>query len=122
MGSFFRANRAYALSVAPLEKCFILSAKYGIVRFTQELEPYEKRLGAVGCVTASILATQCKRFGLEGETALVLGGADYREIVKGLFAREIFAVDQMREEGRDVSMGNQIQWMLGNLGRTFWTE
>lgn len=57
-GSFFKLQLAWARSHYPARKIRILSAKYGLIKLTDKVAPYELRMGTPGCITAQDIAPQ----------------------------------------------------------------
>jgi hypothetical protein len=63
IGPYFRAILGYALTIAPAENIFVLSAKYGLVRLQDRLKPYDLKMGAAGGVDIRTVRRQAKRLG-----------------------------------------------------------
>lgn len=57
-GSYFRAQLEWALATTPPSRIRILSAKHGILKLTDTIEPYDLRMGEPGSVTADQIAHQ----------------------------------------------------------------
>jgi hypothetical protein len=82
-GPFHKGCMRYALTLAPPEDVYILSAKYGLLRLSDEIEPYDLRMGQVGCVASKTVLGQARALSLETEDRVVcLGGGLYREVCK----------------------------------------
>lgn len=79
-GQHFRASLAAALSVArdPSTIVRILSAKYGLLRLDELVDPYELRMGDAGSVTGDELADQAAELG-DVEHVLALCPAAYAD-------------------------------------------
>jgi hypothetical protein len=63
--SNFRLTLA-AAKVAGCDEVLILSAKYGLLRLTDKVEPYDVKMGDAGCITAREVRTQACWLGLTG--------------------------------------------------------
>jgi hypothetical protein len=107
----FRKMMAYGQSLKP-KNIFILSAKYGLLRLDEMIEPYEqtlsnmksadKRLWAQG-----VLAELRKHCDLDADNFVFLAGAPYREnLVPHLKYYEV------PMEG--LTFGKQLQWLDRN--------
>lgn len=104
-GSYYRACMAYAQTLAPHEDIYILSAKWGLLRLSSELEPYNVTLGESGSIKVAYAQVQAQRFGIYGSCPVVLGGQRY-----SLFCQQVFShiVEPLRGIG---GMGKQIAWL-----------
>jgi hypothetical protein len=63
------ANYRLTLAAAKNAGCdevLILSAKYGLLRLTDEVEPYDVKMGDAGCVTVAQVRSQACWLGLTG--------------------------------------------------------
>ncbi|MFP4895801.1 DUF6884 domain-containing protein [Paraburkholderia sp. EG304] len=116
-GTYFRANRAYALSLVPINRLFILSARHGLIPSDRWLEPYEQTFNRPGHVERSRLREQVRELGLKQEEAIILGGRLYHDAIRGLFARERFVVDQIIPRLPGAGIGYQIQWLKAHRGQ-----
>lgn len=81
-GSYFRAALAYALAIAPPHKVFILSAKWGLLRLTDEIEPYELKMGAPGSVDVTTVQMQACRMNIAHQRVVAVTGKAYREVCR----------------------------------------
>lgn len=84
-GPYFKATLAYALTIAPAENVFVLSAKYGLVRLGDRLKPYDLKMGEPGSVTIQTILRQAERMGIEGRNVVALGGSRYVRIIRSLW-------------------------------------
>lgn len=114
-GSYFRASRAYALSLVPGADVLILSAKHGLVTSSQVLEPYDVRFGGAGAISQAAIAAQVLELGLREQLVLVLGGKAYTSRLRCLLDRAIYIMDEAALPR--AGMGYQMQWLYRNLGR-----
>lgn len=86
LGGYHRACQAYARTLVPVTKILILSAKYGLLRLTDEIEPYELRMGQIGCVSPSFVRDQALKMRLLNQEVIALGGRDYTKICKAIWS------------------------------------
>jgi hypothetical protein len=85
-GSYFRACSLTAAAIAP-GRWFILSARYGLVAPSDELEPYDLTLGAPGAVNDLYVRRQASVRGLLGEHVTALCGRRYADLVAEVWPR-----------------------------------
>lgn len=115
-GTFFKAVAAYARSLLPADRILILSAKHGLVRPTQWLEPYNLRMGEPGCVDADTVRRQAAALGLAGP-ALVIAGQDYARVARAALPEVHDLLAAARPQMRGPKMGHTMQWLNTNRGR-----
>ena len=77
-GSYFKAQLDWALSIAPASRIRILSAKYGLLKLTDVITPYEKRITDDGAITAEEVAEQIPQGSIIESSA----GIDYAKILR----------------------------------------
>jgi len=77
-GSYFKTQLDWALSIAPPSRIRIFSAKYGLLKLTDMIEPYNKRISDEGAITAEKLAEQLPYGAIIESSA----GIDYAKILK----------------------------------------
>ncbi len=65
VGSFFKGNLKAAIAEFGIDNVFILSAKYGLVHASQEIESYNVKMGDEGSISIIELAHQIKELGLD---------------------------------------------------------
>lgn len=111
-GSYFRANRAYALSLVPASDVLILSAKYGLIGAFAWIQPYDVTFGSPLAIDTPAIAAQVKQLGIRDDEVIVLGGKRYRDKLRPMFTRAKFVMDLPL-----AGMGYQMQWLYRNLGR-----
>lgn len=106
-GPYFRAQLAFARSRVPDDQIFILSAKYGLCRLDEELEPYNIKMGDVESIAVEHIRTQAEDvFEIKGEDIAVLGGKQYVAMCRKVFGVEI----ETPLAGRG-GIGKQIAWL-----------
>ena len=86
-GSYHRACRATADALADEDTAvLVLSARYGLVRLDEVLEPYDVTFGDRGAVSGLLLAAQARRLGVDkARTVTILAGAAYVEAVRSIW-------------------------------------
>lgn len=106
-GPYFRACLRYAELRAPRAGAvLILSALHGFVRTTQELAPYEQRMGDPGSVSVDVLRSQARDMGvLELSPVEILGGRAYRLAALAVWPGAVAPVP------RGLGIGKQLQWL-----------
>jgi uncharacterized protein DUF6884 len=81
-GPYFRSCLATALAVAPRERIYILSARYGLLALADPIKPYDLTIGQPGAVTAAQLADQATARGLGGQHVTALCNARYAALIR----------------------------------------
>ncbi|MGB3676067.1 MAG: DUF6884 domain-containing protein [Candidatus Nanopelagicales bacterium] len=82
-GTYHRLALKAARRLVPADRIRILSAKYGLLRLHQYLDPYELRLGDVAAVSEKDLRAQAKMQWLQDvPNVTVLAGGDYAALSK----------------------------------------
>jgi hypothetical protein len=80
-GSYHAACRRAAEALTSPDRIRILSARYGLLRLTDPVEPYELRMGQPGSVDAATVRRQAEDQDLVDEAEVVLlAGADYAAV------------------------------------------
>jgi hypothetical protein len=105
IGPYFRAILGYALTIAPAENIFVLSAKYGLVRLQDRLKPYDLKIGAAGGVDIRTVRRQAKRLGITTQKVIALGGSRYVGLI-----RELWPSAEAQLEGKG-GLFQQIAWL-----------
>lgn len=104
----FKKNLQYAKSLNP-DKIFILSAKYGLLRLNEEIEPYDKTLNKMRSNeikewTNSILNQMRKSTDIENDEFIFLAGNNYRKFL--LQHLKHYKIPML-----GLSIGKQLQWL-----------
>ena len=71
-GQHFRAALSAARSLAPDERVFILSARYGLVRLGDVIAPYDLTIGQPGAIRAEHITEQARQMRLDHERRVVV--------------------------------------------------
>lgn len=82
-GSFFKAQRRWALSVVSYHQIYILSAKYGFLKATDKIEPYELKMGDKGSIDCKRLRHQAVELKLLEPTLDIVSlvGENYKKVL-----------------------------------------
>ena len=78
-GSYFKGQKLWALSVVCLGDVFILSAKYGLIKSTLHIEPYNIRMGGCGSISVGVLKEQALELDLYSRDVISTCGLDYKK-------------------------------------------
>ena len=109
----FRLSLMYARSLEP-DMVFILSAKYGLLRLDDVVEPYEQTLNAMPKVERlawadRVLAQLRSVVALESDTLVLLCGAKYREHL-------VPYIRHAKVPLKGMSLGQQLSWLKKAVG------
>jgi hypothetical protein len=106
IGPYHRACLAYARSLTDDGSIYILSARYGLLRLSDEIEPYEKRFQSHSDYAEfyELVRGQIAPLGLEHARPVVLAGRDYRDLCDSFWICE----SPLTGVG---GIGKQIQWL-----------
>ena len=111
VGSYFTGCLRYALSIAPENRVFILSGKYGLLRLGDKIESYEMMLGQPGSVTLARVKAQAVEFGIQDCACVAVAGSKYAGMCKSVWKRTATPLAGVG------GFGKQLQWMKQNRGR-----
>lgn len=105
-GSYFKACARYALSIAPLENIRILSAKHGLLKPDQIIEPYNLRLGQENAVSVEKIREQAQEQGiLDEQEVIIAAGSAYARAALAVWPHGRWILDKVG------GMGYQIQFL-----------
>ena len=106
-GSYFKACARFALSIAKPDEIRILSAKHGLLKIGQIIEPYDLRMGQRGSITADQVRKQAEDQDLLNEADVIIAaGSDYARV-----ALEVWQHGNWILKGVG-GMGYQIQHLI----------
>lgn len=111
--TLFRKSLAYARSLKP-DCVFILSAKHGVLRLDDEIEPYEQTLNTMGVSSRKawaeeVLGSLRSMVDLSNDRFVILAGNRYRE-----FLLPHLQHSELPMEG--LAFGKQLQWLKERVG------
>ena len=110
IGSYFKANLRYALSVAQTPDVLILSAKHGLIHLDEKVEPYDLKMGQPGCVDADFVRQQAEMMAVTKKQIYALGGKLYLDTLRDAGLKFMPLVEGL-------PMGIQMQALKRNHGR-----
>jgi len=104
----FKKNLQYAKSLNP-DKIFILSAKYGLLRLDEEIEPYDKTLNKMRSNEIkewanSVINQMKKSTDIENDEFIFLAGNNYRKFLLPYLKH--YKIPML-----GLSIGKQLQWL-----------
>jgi len=108
----FQKNLRYAKSLNP-DKIFILSAKYGLLSLTDEVEPYDKTLNKMTSNeikewTNSVLKQLQKVSDLDNEEFIFLAGNNYRKFL-------LPHIKNYKIPMLGLGIGKQLKWLTERI-------
>lgn len=111
-GTLFRASLAWARSQAP-DTILVLSAKYGLVRLDEVIEPYDLTLNELPAAevrgwSERVLLQLRSRFNPEQDRFIFLAGERYRRFLEPRLANMETPLAALR-------IGEQVSWLQNNL-------
>lgn len=110
-GPYHRDCLDYARSIASPQEILILSAKYGLLRLTDWVEPYDLRMGEPGAVTADVVREQARSLGvLEEHPVIALGGIEYTRVCRAVWPGCVLPLAGVG------GLGHQRRWLRHNRG------
>ena len=83
-GSFFRTSMQWARCYAPQKNIYIISARYGIVRSTTVLQPYDQRIKR-DVLSPALVKKQAKQFGIDKHKPLLIVGKRYMHLIDAVW-------------------------------------
>src|SRR5690606_21078931 len=106
--SLFKKNLTYAKSLKP-SGIFILSAKHGLLKLTEEIEPYDKTLNKMRVNErkewTKVVVTQLKSVAdLKNDEFTYLAGNKYREYL-------LPELSKVKIPMKGLKIGEQLQWL-----------
>jgi hypothetical protein len=110
-GPYFKKCIGYAFQKVGAQNTYILSAKYGLVRPNEVLEPYDVHMQDPSSVGVASVRSDARRFSLLNESAIILGGKDYRQV-----ALKVWPNAETPLQGKG-GMGEQMKWLNHQINR-----
>lgn len=109
-GPYFRACLRYALSLTAPERVFILSAKYGLLALSDEVDAYNLTMGQPGSVTITQVRQQAKERGIDGLPCVAVGGRKYTDFCRAVWRNTKTPLTGVGGNGK------QLQWLKQHRG------
>lgn len=110
IGNAFRSNWRWAASVFPENQIFIISAKFGLLRSSQIIPPYDLKMGDQGSVSSSLIQSQAISLGIDQKRVCFVGGDLYFDMIKTIW-------NDVRHPTKGLAMGKKAQLLKKNLGK-----
>jgi hypothetical protein len=110
IGNAFRSNWRWASSVFPENQIYIISAKFGLLRASQIIPPYELKMGSPGSVNASLIQCQAIALGIDQRRVCFIGGDTYFDIAKTVWS-------DIRHPTKGLTLGRKAQLLKKNIGK-----
>ena len=124
VGNYFNCAKNWALSVVPITQIYILSAKYGLVKATKVIAPYELRLHQRQRFDANKLKRQAIQYGIIDMPVIACGGQAYVKSLRQVFADVYAPFTTVKYGGAYPNlnefagrMGTQRGWMINAHGQ-----
>ena len=108
-GSYHKMCQRYGRSLVPPEQIYILSAKYGLLRLEDVIEPYSMTLGQPGCVTPQDVYKQAFNYDILDRPCVAVGGRRYTDLCRRVWKD---CTTPLWGKGGN---GKQMQWMKSQL-------
>lgn len=109
IGSYARMCQRYAKKLG--HPFYILSAKYGLLRPSDIIDPYSLTLGQAGSISPLQVAKQAEELGIKQEDCIAIGGKRYVDLCKSIFQNCQTPLQDNVKGGN----GKQLQWMKAQL-------
>lgn len=84
IGSFFKTQLQWAKKHFNRNNIFILSAKYGLLKLDDLIEPYDLKMGDKNSVNLQTISKQIKKYKINGKIYST-AGKEYRKILDKVF-------------------------------------
>ena len=112
ISALFQKNLQYAKSLNP-DKIFILSAKYGLLKLDEEVEPYDKTLNKMRSCEIKEWATTVlnqlqKVVDLDKDEFVFLAGNNYRKFL-------LPSINNYKIPMLGLSIGKQLKWLTWKI-------
>ena len=109
IGSYHKMCQRYARSLTTPDNIYILSAKYGLLKMTDMIEPYSLTLGQPGCVTPLQVRQRAAELEILDRLCVAVGGKKYTDL-----CRRVWQDCSTPLQGKGGN-GRQMQWMKAQL-------
>jgi hypothetical protein len=90
VGGLFTLALKYALTQVDEKQIRIMSAKHGLLKLDDLVEPYKLRMGRPGSIVADKVKSQARQQGIDlAPKVIVFGGLDYYNLCKEIWPHAI---------------------------------
>lgn len=104
VGRYHKAARRAADALTAEEgTVYILSARYGLLRLDDVIEPYDQRAGAPGAIGVADLARQAEALGISGAEVTALTPAAYTAMIRKVWPEATATLAGTRSIGEQMS-------------------
>jgi cytoplasmic iron level regulating protein YaaA (DUF328/UPF0246 family) len=110
IGSYFKSNLKWALSILEPNKILILSAKYGLIKLHEMISPYDLFMGDDGSVDIKTVSDQIDELQIRDKIIIALGGKNYLQCLRN-------AGLKIKAPVEGFGMGRQMHILKINKGR-----
>lgn len=85
MGTHFKKCLKWAKSKTSEDNIFILSAKYGLLKLDQKINPYDLKMGMKNCVDSNFIKKQAIELNIIEDQIYSTAGKEYRIVLDQVF-------------------------------------
>lgn len=85
LGPYFKSNLKLARALTIDENIYILSAKHGLLKLNDKIEPYNLKMGMKGSVSFSLIQKQAINLGIINKNIIAIGGKEYLKPLELIF-------------------------------------
>ena len=112
-GGYFQSTLRYALSITTPDNIRILSSKYGLLKLTDVIAPYEMVITDPNAVTNVTLKEQANAQGLIGANPVyIVAGKRYDEKLRTIFPNAKNLLDGVGGMGKQIKYLNNRQGII----------
>ena len=112
-GGYFQATLRYALSITTPDNVRILSSKYGLLKLTDVIHPYEMVITDKNAVSDAMLFAQAKAQDLlHANPVYIVAGKRYDEKLRAIFSNAKNLLDGVGGMGKQIKYLNNRQGII----------
>lgn len=112
-GGYFQATLRYALSITTPDNVRILSSKYGLLKLTDVIHPYEMVITDKNAVSDAMLFAQAKAQDLlHANPVYIVAGKRYDEKLRAIFPNAKNLLDGVGGMGKQIKYLNNRQGII----------
>jgi hypothetical protein len=117
IGSYFTAARRWAQSVADPGRLFVISARYGLVRAYEVLDPYDQRMALRPPDSfVALVVAQAGALGLAAGPAWFAGGRAYLDVLRAAIPAVVQVASALPAGRAGRGIGAQLAWYARHYG------
>lgn len=110
ISSLFKAGYAWAESITISDNIFIISAKYGLIKSNEIIEPYNLQMGDKGSIDVELLKKQAHDLSLMDQNIYLLAGSKYIDRVNKIGLR-------FHNPLKGMTVGYRMYLLKKNIGK-----